>query len=326
MKVAILGNIFEDEVKNILQEFDIKWRKDDKNFSNKKDFINYCRDANAILVLLSYHIDKEIISSLSELKVIANYAVGYNNIDIEYATEKGIIVLNTPDVLTEATAELALTLTFTVARRVKEAIHQIDNYTMKPWGPQYLLGLDIKDKNVGVIGAGRIGGSYAIKMKNLGCNVFYNSRSKKEHLEKIGIKYKKLDELIKESDIISIHTPLTRETRHLINKERIDLMKDDVILINTSRGDIIDEEALIAFLKKGKFFGVGLDVYKNEPYVNKELIKFENVVVLPHIGSATIETRRKMAKLSLNSIKLALKGEYSKINNIVNPEVLNKFK
>lgn len=326
MKVAIFGKLFEEEVNSILNGIDIKWRKENKKFDNKSDFINFCKDADGILTLLSYPVDKEIIDNLPNLKVISNYAVGYNNIDVDYATKKGIIVLNTPDVLTEATAELALTLTFSVARRVREAIHQMDNYTMQPWGPKYLLGVDIVGKTVGIIGAGRIGSAYAKKMKNLGCNVYYNSRTKKEYLEKEGIKYKDLNELLKISDIISIHTPLTEETKNLIDKDKIGLMKDEAILINTSRGDIIDENALIEALKYGKFFGVGLDVYKNEPYVNKELLKFERVLVLPHIGSATIETRKRMAVLSLTSLKYALNSKFDKINNIVNPEVLSNLK
>ncbi|MCX8058153.1 MAG: D-glycerate dehydrogenase [Spirochaetes bacterium] len=322
LKIIIFGDLFEDICLKLEKYYDIMFDKKNK-IDNKKNFIEKIKDADGIIVLLNFKIDEEIIDQSKKLKIIGNYAVGYNNIDIKKATEKKIIVLNTPDVLTEATAETALTLTFMVAKRAKEALKDIENDAVKNWGPKYLLGKDIHGKIVGIIGAGRIGGSYAMKMKALGCKVFYYNRHTNPELEFNGIYKKDLNELLKISDIISIHTPLTEETMNMINEERINLMKDDAILINTSRGEVIDEEALIRALERGKFFGVGLDVFHNEPKLDDRLKKFNNVVVFPHIGSATIETRRRMNELLVESFLLFYERKYDQIKNIVNKNVLD---
>lgn len=322
MKIYVFGALFEDIILKLEKCYEVIFEKKNK-IENKKNFIQKIKDADGIIVLLNFNIDEEILNEADKLKIIGNFAVGYNNIDIKKATEKKIIVLNTPDVLTEATAETALTLTLMVAKRAKEALKDIENDNVKNWGPQYLLGKDINGKIVGVIGAGRIGGSYALKMKALGCKVFYYNRHTNPDLEFNGIYKKELDDLLKTSDIISIHTPLTNETRNLINEEKIKLMKDDCILINTSRGEVIDEEALIKALENGKFFGVGLDVFHNEPKLDERLKKFHNVIVFPHIGSATIETRRRMNELLVNSFLLFYERKYDQITNIVNKEVLD---
>lgn len=275
----------------------------------KSELIQRASDADALICLLSNKIDKDVIDNLSKCKIIANYAVGYNNIDVEYAKSKNIIVTNTPDVLTDATADIAVSLILACARRLHEGNKLMREGKFDGWKPSLLLGYDIKEKTVGIIGAGRIGTEVAIRMKAFKTKIIYFNRSRNENLEKLtNAKKVSLNYLLKNSDIISIHVPLTEKTFHLLNKENLSLLKKSAIIVNTSRGEVIDEKYLIQLLKKKKIFSAGFDVYENEPNVNPELLKLDNVFLLPHIGSATYETRTKMALLAAQNVIEVLKG------------------
>ncbi len=283
----------------------------------KKEIIEGVKDADALISLLSDKIDREIIDSAPKLKVIGNYAVGYNNIDVEYAKKKGITVVNTPEVLTETTADLAFALILAASRRVVEGDKFLREGKFKGWLPLLMLGKEVYSSTLGIIGAGRIGQAVGRRAKCFNMKILYYSRSRKMEFEKeTGAKFVSFETLLKESDIITIHVPLNRNTYHLISDEEMKMMKDGVILVNTARGEIIDEKALIKYLKKGKFFSVGLDVFENEPNINEKLLKFKNVIITPHIGSATEKTRKKMAEMVCNDVARVLSGK-EPINRVV---------
>lgn len=276
----------------------------------KDKLIKEAKDCDGLLCLLSNKIDKDIIDALSNLKIISNYAVGFNNIDVEYATKKNIWVTNTPDVLTDATADLAFALLITCARRIVEADRFTREGKFKIWQSNLMLGKDLKGKTVGIIGAGRIGQAFGKRTKGFGMKILYYDKKRVFDFEKeTGAKFSSLKLLLKRADFISIHTPLTKQTYHLIDKEEFDLMKDGAILINTARGEIINEKELVKALKSGKLFSAGLDVYEFEPKITKDLLKMKNVILLPHIGSATVETRNKMAQLAANNIVRVLNNK-----------------
>ncbi len=277
--------------------------------------------ADGAITMLSDKIDKEVLDNTPNLKIIANYAVGYDNIDINIATEKGILVTNTPDVLTNATAELALSLMFAVGRKIAEADRFTREGRFEGWYPTLFLGKEFKEKTVGVIGAGRIGLAFAQKCSALGMHIIYYSRQINQNMEILNAEFLPLDEVLKRADIISIHLPLTQKTHHLLNEEKLSLMKKDAILINTGRGPIIDERALTDILKENKIYGAGLDVYEYEPGITRELLSLANVVLTPHIGSATYETRKNMAMLAAENIAAFFLGK--KLPTPINPEVLN---
>jgi len=276
----------------------------------KEEIIAGVRNVDALISLLTDKIDKGIIDSAPKLKVIGNYAVGYNNIDVEYAKKKGIIVTNTPGVLTDATADLTFALILAAARRVVEGDKFVRQGKFNGWAPMLMLGKDVWGATMGIVGAGRIGQAVARRAKGFNMRILYYSRTRKEEMEKeLGAKFVSLEELLKESDIITLHVPLTPKTKHLIDYEEFEIMKDGAILINTSRGEVVNEEAMLNALKSGKLFAAGLDVFYNEPNVNPELFKMDNVVLTPHIGSATERTRRKMAEMVCNDVVRVLIGE-----------------
>jgi glyoxylate reductase len=261
------------------------------------------KNCNAMISLLTEKIDKEVIDLMPHCKIIANYAVGYNNIDIAYAKKKKIIVTNTPEVLTESTADLTMALVLACARRISEGVELLKKGKFKGWKPKLLLGMELKDKIFGILGAGRIGRAVAERAKSFGTNIIYVDNKRNPKLEKetdakkVSLKY-----LLKNSDILSIHLSLNDSTFHFLNQNRLDQLKRNSILINTTRGEIIDEKALIRLLKKNRLMAVGLDVFENEPSLNPELLKFSNVLVLPHLGSATYEARDGMAELAVRNV------------------------
>lgn len=276
---------------------------------SKEEFLKHAKDADGIISLLSDKIDRDIITGLKNCKVIANYAVGYNNIDLSAAKEKNIVVTNTPELLTDATADIAIALMLACSRHITEGDRLMRENKFSGWAPELLLGIGLSGKTFGLIGAGRIGTAAAIRAKAFGMNVVYFSRSRNESLEKsTGAKKVSLEKLLKTSDVISLHVPLTDKTRNLVDKDHLHLMKETAILINTARGEILDEKELIKMLKSRRIFAAGFDVYENEPLLNKELLKLKNVVLLPHIGSATFEARTKMAELCAKNLINVLKG------------------
>jgi len=321
MKVFVTRRIPEEGIKLLERECDEVEVYSFDRIPSKNEIIEGLKGKDGLLCLLTDRIDRDVISSNPKLRVISNYAAGYDNIDVDEATKRGIVVTNTPDVLTNATAELAWALLFAVARRVVEGDKFTREGKFRGWSPTLLLGKELAGKTLGVIGTGRIGTAFALKAKCFDMKVLYFNRSRNEVLEdRLGARKVDLEELLRESDFVSIHLPLTEETYHLIDYEKICMMKRDAIIVNTARGAIINEKDLVRALSEGRIFGAGLDVYEKEPEITEELKKMDNVVLLPHIGSATLETRREMAILAAENLIKALKGE--KPRYCVNPEVL----
>jgi len=289
----------------------------------KDEIIKGLKGKDGLLCLLSDPIDKDVINSESNLKMIASYAVGYDNIDIAAATKKGIPVSNTPGVLTDSTAEMAWALLFSVSRRIVEADKFTRDGKFIGWGPMLMLGQDVSNKTLGIIGAGRIGTAMALKSKGFNMKVLYVSGHKNNVLEKeLNAEKVKLSRLLEESDFISLHVPLTDKTHHLIGEKELRMMKETAIFVNTSRGPVVDEKALVKALKENWIFGAGLDVYENEPKIAKELLKLDNVVLQPHSASATVNSRNRMAVMAAENMIAGLKGEVPP--NCVNPEVFGK--
>ncbi len=268
------------------------------------------KNCEALVCLLTENIDKEVIDQMPNCKIIANYAVGFNNIDIDYAKKKKIIVTNTPDVLTESTADLTLALVLACARRIFEGESLLRKGKFKGWKPKLLLGSEMKNKNFGILGAGRIGSAVAIRAKSFGTNIIYVDNKKNVKLEKAtGARKVSLKYLLENSDILSIHLPLNAKTHHYLDYKRLIQLKRNSILINTSRGEIIDEKSLIRLLRQNRLLAVGLDVFENEPNLNSELLKFSNLLIIPHLGSATREARDGMAELAVKNVINVLTGK-----------------
>lgn len=283
------------------------------------------KDTDGLLVLLTDMIDKKVIVAAGKkLRVISNYAVGYNNIDVVEATKRGIMVTNTPGVLTETTADLAWALLMCIGRRIVEGDKLVRAGKFRGWEPMLLLGTDIHESTLGLIGFGRIGQAMARRAKGFNLKVIYYDREPVPPIieKELGASYVSFDELLRKSDFISVHVPLTEETFHLIGQEEFSMMKKESYLINTARGPIIDEKALVKALKGGVIRGAALDVFENEPAIEQELMNMDNVVIVPHIGSASYRTRTKMAIMAAKNLISALKGERPEF--LVNPEVLGK--
>lgn len=308
MKVVIPRKIPETGPELLRSEgFEVVMGREDAQYT-KESLIEMVRDADAVIPLLSMKFDREVIEAAKNLKIIANYAVGYDNIDLEAARERRIVVTNTPDVLTDATADLTWALLLSVARHVVEADKFVREGKFKGWGPFLFLGQDFVHRTIGIVGFGRIGQAVAKRATGFEMKILYYSRSrKKEAEEKLGAKYVGLEELLKESDFVTLHTPLTEETYHLIGEEELKMMKSNAILVNMARGPVVDEKALIKALREKWIYGAGLDVYENEPEVPEELRKLDNVVLLPHLGSATYWTRNTMSKIAAEAIVKYLK-------------------
>lgn len=280
------------------------------------------KEIEGLLCLLTDEIDASLMDRAPRLKVISNCAVGYDNIDVKAATERGIIVGNTPGVLTETTADLTFALLMATARRIPEAIRFVRAGKWKTWGLTLLLGQDIYGATLGIVGMGRIGSAVAKRATGFGMKILYYDVARREDLEeKLGVVFTDLETLLRESDFVTLHVALTKETHHLISRKELGMMKSTAILINTSRGPIIDQGALYDALKSGQIAAAGLDVTDPEPIsLDDPLLSLDNCVVLPHIGSATVATRTKMATMAAENLIAGLKGEMPPTP--VNPEVL----
>lgn len=291
--------------------FEVTGNDTEKLFS-KEEMKNFIKGADGILCLLLERMDGEIMDAAGKnLKIIANYGVGFDNIDVEAAKKRGILVTNTPSSLSsQAVAEFTFGLIFAVLKRIVEGDEFARKGNFGGWKPEIFLGQNLEGKTLGVIGLGRIGCLVTKIGRALGLRVIYNKRSRDAEAEKkYGLEYMSLENLLRESDIVSLHVPLTKETEHLINAETLGLMKNGAVLINTSRGKIVDEAALVEALKSGKLFGAGLDVYEYEPAINPELCGLPNVVLSPHIASSVREVRDEMAIMAAKNIILALNGK-----------------
>lgn len=280
----------------------------------RDELLDAVRGASGILSTATEKVDGEVMDAAGEsLKVVANMAVGYDNVDVEAAAERGVLVTNTPGVLDETTADVAFMLLLAAARRLGEGERLLRAGRWEWWGPKQLLGQDAWGKKLGIIGFGRIGQSVARRAKGFGMEILYHNRSRNPEAEKeLDARYLELDELLETADLISIHTPLTDETRHLIGERELKKMKSSAVLVNTSRGPVVDEAALADALENRRIFAAGLDVYEAEPDVHPKLLGLENVVLAPHIGSASVETRDRMAVLAAENIVAVLSGEEPK--------------
>ena len=278
------------------------------------ELIEAVRGASGVLSTATEKMDGEVMDTAGEgLRVIANMAVGYDNIDVKAARQRGVVVTNTPGVLDETTADVAFVLMLAAARRLGEGERLLRAGKWEWWGPKQLRGFDVWGKRLGVVGLGRIGQAVARRGRGFGMEILYHNRSRNEEAEKeLGARYLDLDDLLRESDFVSIHTPLTDETRHLIGERELGLMRETAVLVNTSRGPVVDEATLADALEDGRIFAAGLDVYEEEPKVQPTLLELENVVLAPHIGSATIETRDRMATLAAENLAAVLRGEEPK--------------
>jgi glyoxylate reductase len=278
------------------------------------ELLEAVRGAAGILPTVTEKMDAEVMDAAGDgLKVIANMAVGYDNVDLDAAGERNVVVTNTPEVLNETTADTAFMLLLAAARRLGEAERLLRSGGWEAWGPMQLTGPDVWGKKLGVVGFGRIGQAVARRARGFDMEVLYHDQYRIESAEKeTGVRYVELDELLRTCDFISVHTPLTDETHHLIGATELGRMKPEAVLINTSRGPVVDEAALADALAEGRIFAAGLDVYEKEPEVHPKLLELENVVLAPHIGSASVETRDRMAVLAAENIVAVLSGEEPK--------------
>jgi len=319
-KVFVTEKIPGDGIAMLKKTCDVKVAPQ-KGPISRKELLKGVKWADALLCLLTNKIDPEVMDANPNLKVISNYAVGFDNVNIAEATKRGIPVTNTPGVLTESVAEHAVALMMAVGKRILEADPFLRAGKYKSWDPFLLLGTEFHCKTVGVIGTGRIGSVFVKIARSMNMNVLYNDVNRNAEMEQqFQAQYVDLDTLLKQSDVISIHVPLLPTTRHLINADKLKLMKKTAILINTSRGPIVDEKALVAALKKGTIRGAGLDVFEFEPKLAPGMAKLKNVVVTPHIASATEEARNEMSKLAAKNILAVLNGEIPPA--LVNKDVL----
>ncbi len=288
------------------------------------EFIEKMKTLDGLVCLLTDDINAEILKSVKEanpnFKVVSNVAVGYNNIDWKAATELGIAVSNTPGVLDDTTADFTWALLMAVARRVVEADKYFRQKTWKGWGIMQFLGSDVYGKTLGVVGLGRIGRVVAKRAKSFDMKVLYTDVVRFEDLEKeLGLQYVDKETILKESDYVTLHVPLIPETKHYIGVKELEMMKETAYLINASRGPVVDEKALVKALQEKKIAGAGLDVFEMEPKAEPELYEMDNVVLAPHIASASIETRTKMATMAAENVIAGVKG--LKPPNCVNPEI-----
>lgn len=276
----------------------------------REELLEAASGAAAILSTLTETVDAELLDAAgSGLRVVANLAVGYDNVDVEAATERGVVVTNTPGVLDETTADTAFMLLLAAARRLGEGERLVRSGEWEAWGPKQLTGPDVYGKRLGIVGFGRIGQAVARRAGGFGMSVLYHARSRKPEAEReLDARRMSLDDLLRESDFVSLHTPLTSETEGLIGAREFGLMKREAVLVNTARGPVVDEAALAEALASGEIFAAGLDVYEQEPEVHPKLLELENVVLAPHIGSASIETRDRMARLAAENLVAVLEG------------------
>jgi glyoxylate reductase len=280
----------------------------------REELLEAVSGAAGILATVTEKIDAELMDAAGDnLKVVANMAVGYDNVDLEAANERGVVVTNTPEVLNETTADTAFMLMLAAARRLGEAERLLRSGGWDAWGPKQLTGPDVWGKTLGIVGFGRIGQALARRAKGFDMDLAYHDQYRNEDAEReLGARYVELEELLRTSDFVSIHTPLTPETTHLIGAEELTNMKSEAVLVNTSRGPVVDEAALAGALAERRIFAAGLDVYEEEPEVHPKLLELENVVLAPHIGSASIETRDKMAALAAENLAAVLRSEQPK--------------
>ena len=287
----------------------------------REELLMHVKGVDGLLCLLTDRVDGEVMDAAGEqLKVISNHAVGFDNIDISAATARGIPVGNTPEVLTDATADFAFALLMAVARRIPEAERYVHDGKWKTWGPRLLLGVDIQGATLGLIGFGRIGQAMARRAAGFDMRVMYFDPKEVKSSASLNAQRVDFETLLKESDFISVHTPLTPDTRHLIDSQALSKMKSTAVLINTARGPVVDPDALYEALQSKRIFGAGLDVTEPEPIpIDSSLLTLDNIIVVPHIASASTSSRNQMSWMAAQNLIAGLKGE--RLLNCVNPQV-----
>ena len=301
-KILITRKLMKSSEKYASSIFDVKLNKEDKLLT-KDEIISQSNECDGILSSLTEKLDNGTILKLSDkVKIISNFAVGFGNIDLDAAKKRNIIVTNTPDVLTDATAEIAMLVLLGAARRVKEGAEWAKRKNWG-WSANFLIGKQLAGSRLGILGMGRIGRAVADRARSFGMKIHYYNRSRLDSdLEKGANYHKSLESLLSVSDFFSINCPATKETKHIINKKTIRYFPDGAVISNSARGDMINDDAMVEALKNGKIFSLGLDVYNGEPNIHPEYLTLPNVFVLPHLGSATIKTRTAMGDLAISNI------------------------
>lgn len=310
-KILITRNLPESAIDKLNESYEVEmWPHEDTPIP-REELLDKVKDADAVLSMLTETIDEEVFQEAENLKVVANMAVGFDNIDLESAKKHEVVITNTPDVLNETTADLTFALLLATARRIPEAVEYVKQDDWKTWSPFLLAGSDVHHKTLGIVGMGNIGQAVAKRATGFNMNILYHNRSRKKDAEQeLGATYVEFDELIQQSDFVVCMTPLTDETKNMFNADVFKNMKESAIFINSSRGGVVNEEDLFKALEDGDIKAAGLDVFKNEPIKSDHpLLSLGNVVALPHIGSASVGTRMKMVELAVENITRVLNGE-----------------
>ena len=310
--ILITRKLLKENDERIKKIFDAKFNSEDKIY-NSDELISLSQGCDGILSFVTTPINKEVIEKLPDtIKIISNYAVGYGNIDIEAAKSKGIVVTNTPEVLTDATADISILLLLGASRRAYEGRRDAEKENWK-WSADYLIGKQMSGKKLGIIGMGNIGRAVAQRARGFDMEIHYHNRSRLDpSLENGAIYHKDLKDLLKNSEFLSINCPGSKETENLINEETINYLPDRAVVANAARGEVIEDEAIIKAMKSGKIFGLGLDVYKGEPKINPKYLELNNLFLLPHLGSATKKTRIAMGDRAIDNLEAFFLGNKPK--------------
>lgn len=308
-KILVTRNLLSENEERVKKLFDAKLNKAD-NILSSKELINQSKDCDGILCIGGNKFDKAIIDQLSSsVKIIANYAVGYNNVDVDAAKQKGIVVTNTPEVLTDATADISILLLLGASRRAYEGRKHAETQSWN-WSTNFLMGKQMSNKKLGILGMGRIGRAVAQRARGFGMEIHYHNRSKLSPDLELGATYHdNIKSLFSQSDFLSINCPATAETTNLLNEETINFLPDKAVVANAARGDIIDDAAMIKAMKSGKIFALGLDVYNGEPKINEEYLQLDNLFLLPHLGSSTKRTRIDMGDRAIDNLETFFSGK-----------------
>jgi lactate dehydrogenase-like 2-hydroxyacid dehydrogenase len=308
-KILVTRNLLPENEGRVKKLFDAKLNKAD-NILSSEELINQSKDCDGILCIGGNKFDKAIIDQLSSsVKIIANYAVGYNNVDVDAAKQRGIVVTNTPEVLTDATADISILLLLGASRRAYEGRKHAETQSWN-WSTNFLMGKQMSNKKLGILGMGRIGRAVAQRARGFGMEIHYHNRSKLSPDLELGATYHdNIKSLFSQSDFLSINCPATAETTNLLNEETINFLPDKAVVANAARGDIIDDAAMIKAMKSGKIFALGLDVYNGEPKINEEYLQLDNLFLLPHLGSSTKRTRIDMGDRAIDNLETFFSGK-----------------
>jgi len=310
-RVVVTGRVPDAAIEKLRAEHEVDAWPGPESI-DREELLRRVAGADAVVSLLTERVDAELLDAAGpQLQVVANVAVGYDNIDVPACAERGVVATNTPGVLTDATADIALGLILMATRRLGEGERLIRSGQSWKWGMFFLLGSSLQGKTLGVVGMGGIGQATARRARAFGMEIVYQSRSEIDPgiAAELGARRVELDELLAVSDVVSLHCPYGPATHHLIGEEQLSAMKESAYLVNTARGPIVDEAALASALREGRIAGAGLDVFEHEPQVHPELLELDNVVLVPHLGSATVETRTAMAVLAADNVLAVLGGQ-----------------